>query len=237
MGFVVFRSGEIRLVGCDQRKTLGIGEIDQRAFDAPFLVKAVALQLDIEPVAENPGKVIATRSRKGGMIGIERQSHRPIGAAGQGYQPFAFVPKPLHPDVGDLMLRGFEERPGIQPHQVPITSLARCQQHNPGKGERVARRKVLIAELDREFTPDDRLDPVTRNLIGKFQRTEHIVGVGERQRRLMVGLGQFGQLLDLDRALQQRIGRMDVQVDETGVGGSGLLDHGRSSGAGDMLTA
>lgn len=45
----------------------------------------------------------------------------------------------------------------------------------------------------------------------------HVVGVGEGQRRLAVGLRQLRELGDLHRAFQQRIGRVDVQMDESGV--------------------
>ena len=91
------------------------------------------------------------------------------------------------------MHRRFQERPRIQPHQVAIAALARRQQHDPGRagGERIARIGVLIAEIDREFAADDRLDAIARDLVGKFQRPEHVVGVGQRQRRLPVRLGQF----------------------------------------------
>jgi len=52
----------------------------------------------------------------------------------------------------------------------------------------------------------------------KLQRPEHVVGIGQRQRRLAIRLGEFAELLDFDRALQQRIGRMDVEMDESGIG-------------------
>ena len=81
---------------------------------------------------------------------------------------------------------------------------------------RVARIGILVAEIDRKFAADDRLDAVSRHLVGEFQRPEHVVGVGQRQRRLPVGLGEFAKLGDLDRALQQRIGGMDVEMDESG---------------------
>ena len=50
--FVIVIRREIRLVGRDQRQSLGIGEIDQAGLDAALLVDAVALQFDIEAIAE-----------------------------------------------------------------------------------------------------------------------------------------------------------------------------------------
>ena len=83
MGFVIVRGREIGLIGRDQRKSFGIGEIDQPGLGAAFLLDAVALQLDIEPVAEQARQPVAACRREGGMIGIERQRDRPVGAAGQ----------------------------------------------------------------------------------------------------------------------------------------------------------
>ena len=60
VGFVILGGGEMRLVGRHQRQALGIGEIDQPGFDAALLLDAVALQLDVEPVAEQP----ASRSQR-----------------------------------------------------------------------------------------------------------------------------------------------------------------------------
>ena len=71
MGFVIVGGGKIRLVGGNQRKTLGIGQIDQRGFDPPFLVDAVALQFDIEPVAEQRGQPVAARRRQRGMVAMK----------------------------------------------------------------------------------------------------------------------------------------------------------------------
>lgn len=43
MGFVIVGRGEIRLVGRNQRQSLGVGDVDQAAFDAPLLLGVVAL--------------------------------------------------------------------------------------------------------------------------------------------------------------------------------------------------
>ena len=60
--------------------------------------------------------------------------------------------------------------------------------------------------------------PEPAELVGEFQRAEHVVGVGQRERGLAVRLGELRQLADGQRAFQQRIGRVHVQVHETGVG-------------------
>ena len=65
--------------------------------------------------------------------------------------------------------------------------------------------------------------PAARHFLGKFQRAEHVVGVGQRQRRLPVLLCELGQARDRQRALKQRIGRMDVQMHETGAVAAAMI--------------
>ena len=77
---------------------------------------------------------------------------------------------------------------------------------------------IGVAEIDGQRAADDRLDAGGGELFGEFQRAEHVVGVGERERRLLVGLGELGQPRDGERAFQQRIGRMHVQVHEIEIG-------------------
>ena len=83
MGFVIVGGGEMRLVGRNQRQALGVGEIDQPGLGAALLLDAVALQFDIEPVAEQACQPVAARRRQRRMVGIDRQRDRPLRAAGQ----------------------------------------------------------------------------------------------------------------------------------------------------------
>ena len=193
MGLVVVGGGKIRLVGRDQRQALGIGEIDQAGLGAALLLDAVTLQFDIEPVAEQACQPVAARRRQRGLIGSDRQRNRPLRPAGQRDQIFGVALQPFELDVRGLVDRRFQERPRVQPHQAAITALARRQQHDPrrGGGQRIARVRILIAEIDRELAADDRLDAVAGHLVGELQRPEHVVGVGQRQRRLAVRLGEF----------------------------------------------
>ena len=79
-------------------------------------------------------------------------------------------------------------------------------------------RRFLVAEIDRERAADDRLDAAARELVGKLERAEHVVGVGQREGRLAVGFRKLREPRDRQRAFEQRIGRVHVQVHEAGVG-------------------
>ena len=71
-----------------------------------------------------------------------------------------------------------------------------------------------VAEVDGKRAADDRLDAGRSELFGEFQHTEHVVGVGQRESRLLVGLGKIGQARQRNSAFQQRIVRVHVQVHE-----------------------
>ena len=73
---------------------------------------------------------------------------------------------------------------------------------------------VGVTEVHGQRTANDRLDAVTRKLFGKFQSAEHVVGVCQRKRRLMVGLGKFREARNRERTFQQRKRRVHVQVHE-----------------------
>src|ERR1700677_1502163 len=71
-----------------------------------------------------------------------------------------------------------------------------------------------VGEIDRHLRADDRLHPALGELLRKFERAEQIVGVGDRQRRHGVGLGELGQHFYGQRALAQRIGAVHVKMHE-----------------------
>ena len=217
--FVVVRGRKQRLVGRHQRQTLGEGEVDQPAFGAPLDLKAVPLQFDIEAIAEQLRQPVAARRRNGRLIAADRHGNRPRRPAGQRNQPVGLAFEPAKLDMRRLMGRRLEEGARVEPHQAAVPLLPRGQQDEARRlGQDGPRARFHVDEIHRQRTADDRLDAVARDLFGKLQRPEHVVAVGQRQRRLVVLLGELGKLADGDRAMQQRIGRADVEMDKTGVG-------------------
>ena len=233
MGFVVLARGEERLVGRDQRDIPLVSEIDQARFRGALGRSAVALQFDIEPVAEPALQFFAARQRQRVLAADDGDIERPVRPAGERDQPRGLAIEPVKLEVRPLLRRRLEIRARRKPHQAAIAVVAGGEQHDP-RPDMVDRAVAdfLIAEIDAERAADDRLDAIAGDFFRKFQRTEHVVGVGERQRRLPVLLGQLRQARDRQRALEQRIGRMNVQMHEGEIGGHGLgltdlrSDHG-----------
>ena len=117
-----------------------------------------------------------------------------------------------------LVRRRFQEGARGQLHQAAIAGLARGQQHDPRQRARRARRAADRASSSPKSIasaqPTIGWMPIAGELFGEFQRPEHVVGVGQRQRRLVVGLGEFGELADRSarlRAANRRNARADAR--------------------------
>ena len=80
---VILSAGEEWLVAGDQRNAARIGKLDQARLRGPLGGHAVALQFDIEPVAEQPLQVLATRRRQRALAANDGGIKRPIGTAAQ----------------------------------------------------------------------------------------------------------------------------------------------------------
>ena len=214
---VVVTRGEIRLVGRDERQPARISKLDQRRLGDPLRRHAVTLQLDVKAVTEQALQFLAARLHERALAGADRAIERTVRSAAERNQSARLAVEPRQLDVRLLRLLGVEICARAKPHQAAVALLACRKEHDAGKalpGRRPA--MLLIAEVDPERAADDRLNAGARHLLGEFQRTEHVVGVGQRQRRLAVFLGKLRQARNRQRALEQRIRRMNVQMHEAG---------------------
>ena len=64
MRLVIVRRREERLVGGDDRQAVAVGERDQLALDQPLLLQPVALDLDVELMAEGVLEDVEPRLRQ-----------------------------------------------------------------------------------------------------------------------------------------------------------------------------
>ena len=106
---VVVGRGEIDLVGGDDRQRARIGELEQRRLGLDLVLQAVALDLDVEPVAENLLQRLQALERQLLLALAQRLVDGAVRAAGQRDQAGAVRLQPLDLDVRRLVLGRIEE--------------------------------------------------------------------------------------------------------------------------------
>jgi hypothetical protein len=208
---------EIDVVGGDQRHVLVVGEAHQLALRRRLGRQAVALQLDIEAVAEHPVHLGKRRTTLLRLSGRQQVVDRPIRTARQQDQPLGMLD---HLRPGDVrVFRGLdlEVGDGGELGEIEVALLALGQEHHAGRLGPALRR--LFADAgDRQGAADDRLHAGALGGDGELKRAEQVRPVGERHGRHMRGLGHVAQLVGLDGAFQQRIGGARAQVNEAVLG-------------------
>jgi len=171
MRLVEIALGEEHVVGRDQRDVLGIGQIDQRALDAVLLGHAMAHQLDIEPVREDPRQPLQGLLGGNGIAFQQPPADGAAGTAGQAQQIAAQAGQIVHRDLRRLGAVGLHEGFRDQLDQIAVAGLVLAQQHDR---LRIGRPLVLPAgflgrRADAQLAADDRLDTLTRERDREFQ--------------------------------------------------------------------
>ena len=222
MGLEHAAVGEENLVRRHQRQVMGVGEVEQFLLDALLGLLAVAHQLDIEP----PGKQRRELTQRGFGRFVLPLRQQPADTArrpgGERDQPVAMAVEQTHRHLRRIAGRGFQKGPADQFQQIAIAGLGLHQQHQL-VGLRLRHRPVghgaapLLLPRDGQLAGDDRLHARILGRQGEFQRAEQIAAIGDRHRRHALTAAEVDQLLDLDGAFGQRVGRMDAQMDEIGV--------------------
>ena len=149
----------------------------------------------------------------------------------------------LQGDMGRQLLGPLQMGGGHQLQQMAIAGLVLDQQDQRRHGRRlhpvtvavelavavpvglavavagaIEGRLLRVADLgQRDDAADDRLDAGLAGGRGELQGAEEVVAVRHGDGRHVVALAELDQLLDLDRALGERIGAVDVEMDEVGV--------------------
>jgi hypothetical protein len=152
------------------------------------------------------------------LSGNDRDVERTVRSAGKRDQAVSRFIEPGYFDVRPFLRCGLKISARTQLHQAAVTALVGGEQDK-------ARPIVLgvavfdVAKIDRHGATDDRLNPRVRQLLREFQRPEHTVGIAQGERRLPVVLCKLGQSRNRQGAFEQRVGRMNVQMHESGFTG------------------
>src|SRR5258705_12898393 len=104
MGLVRIPAAERHVIGRDERQALGIGKIDQLLLDGRFIGKAVALQFDIDAVAEQIREPVQQHLGGLGLTIGKEAIDRPVRAASEKDQTLGIVSEML--DRGMRKLAG-----------------------------------------------------------------------------------------------------------------------------------
>ena len=224
MGLEIVSCREEGLVGGDQRQRQVVRQADKLRLDRPLLRQAVALELHIEPVAEKRLQRLQTAARELRVAVGEREIDHPFGAASQRDQAVGMSSELIDRDERLARLGRREIGAGGEPHQIGVAGFVLGKERNApvclrSTQVRARGRLALRGEGQRQRAADDGLDARSGHGFGELKRAEQIVGIGQRQRRRAVGLGERHEPRDGERPFEQRIGRVHPEMHE----GLGLL--------------
>ena len=205
---------ELHVVGGDQRDVMGIGEADQTRLRRRLRHEAVTLKLNVKSVAEHPPHLGQRRVALRGASGGEQRITGTVGPAGQRDQTLGMSLHHRPRNVRRLGGINVEKGRRGQFAQVAIAGLVLSQQ-NDGRDPRPAFGAHAADAGHRQGAADDGLDAGLLGQDRKLQSAKQVGAVGQTHRR-HAGLGRdLADGVDLDRALQERIGRLHPQMDET----------------------
>ncbi len=208
---------EMHVIGRDQRQTPGIGDFDQPVFGSALFGKAVALQFDIETVAEDLGEASDHGVGGGGLALHQQLVDGPAGTAGERDQALRMFGKLRRLHMRKIAGLGLQEGGTEQLAQVAVAGGVLHQQrqrrrllaHADGRGGRGR------FQIDRHQAADDGLDAGLGQRVAQLIDAEEVVDVGDRDRGHGVVARQLRQLVRTHRAFEQRIGALHAQMYES----------------------
>ena len=163
----------------------------------------MALQLDIEAVAEQPAQPLEALLGLGIQTLSEIRIDGAFGAAAEANDAVEILPvepADLRRGAASFALEiGFRNKP----REIGVAGLVSGDQHHAA----FAKLAAIVAALDHpvglrleiehQLGAEQRLHTLPGRLLGKFERAEEIVGIGDAEGRLFVGLGQIEQRAEL----------------------------------------
>lgn len=227
------RDAKYRLVRPDERHAPAIGEIEELLLYFTFSLKFMSLNFNVETIAEQALQRLQPRARGLRTPGCQRAVEGAVRPGRQRDQLRGVVAERGERHMRLVALLRVEIGARGDAHQIAVTRLALGQQYEIGEAllpPRIAA-GLAVREIDAELKAGNGLYARLGRLFREFQGCEEVVGVGDGESRLAVPDGKIDQLAERQSPFAQREGRMDMQMDEAGVGGA----HRRTlSPAGDL---
>ena len=217
--------GELYVVGRDERQVEVVGETDEPGLGrllergARRAVLRMPLHLDVEPPREERGEALGERPGARAVALADQLAERALGAAGQADQSLGVGGERLERHVRQLGAAPEVVERG-ELHQVEKAGRVLGEEHDRPRRRRPLARMRGGGVGEGELAAHDRLDAGLGGDLGEFERREEVAGVGQRHRGHASLGAELRQRLHRDGALEQRIGGVQAEVDESGLGHS-----------------
>ena len=221
MRLVVVGRGEVGLVGCDDGQLERVRELQKLRLHVVLRLEAVALDLDVKPVPEGRFEGLQARGGQFVLSLAQRAVNGTVGAAGERDETVGALAERRCRRMCHLRVGRIEMRAAHQPHQVGVAHIAHGEERN-GTVARLALRHrrpfhgigAALCEVNVERHADDGLDARVGELVGELERAEKVVRIREPQRGKPVRGGKLGELGDRQRAFEQRVGGVHLEMHE-----------------------
>ena len=205
----------VDVVGGDQRQAQVAGDRRQAAVDDFLVVDAVPLHLEEEVVAtEDVAEPAGGRQRPGGLVRSERRSNLALQTAAQPDDALAVPCQQVLVDAR-LPVEPFGVAGRHHLDQV-VPALARLRQQHQVVVVLADRPAAIVpaARRDVHLAAENRLHASRPRVVVEGDRREHVPVLGHRHGRHAERLHLIEQLVDAARAVEQRVFRVKVQVNE-----------------------
>ncbi len=209
----------VGVVGCDQREVQIGGHLHQLGVHLVLRGNPVALQLQVEAALEERRELLDEAPGARGVVVEDRARHHRRETARRRDQPFAVLAQQIEVDAR-LVVEALEIAPRHQHHQIAVAGVVHREQQQVV--DRVEARVVLLAALPFEaragcevdLAAEDRLHARVARLLVELDGAEEIAVVGHRDSRHAERLGAREERLVLDRTVEERELRVEMQVGE-----------------------
>ena len=200
--------------GGDQGEALLPGQLAHPVVDRELLLERVALDLQIEPIAEDRLEIPHLAARLVHVAAADRARHRTRHAGGERDQSLAVR---LEQGLVDarVVVEAVGERLGAQIAEVAVADVVLRQQY-----EVVADPLALVSHpflaRDVGLEADDGLDAVLLRFLIEIDHAKHVSVVGDGDGlhpRLLAGSHQIGQA---DGTVEQAVERVQMEMGEFG---------------------
>ena len=172
---------------------------------------ASALQLNVEAVRKQPGKLQRCFVRTRAVALHQRLAHRPGLRARERNQPLAQFCQPRQFDDRQRLDNVLRVGPRQQLRQVQV-ALHVLHQHDDARTD-----GVFADAFQRNFGPQQRLDPLATSFFVELDGAKQVVQVSDGQGRLAVCGGSLDDLVNAVGAVDDGKLGVEAQMDEHGL--------------------